>query len=297
MLRRTWGVALTLLLLTSCTRLVDIDNTVVAEVDGTKIRLQDVLDRLRETPIEDRLRVASEAGRIQLLDDLINEALLLSVAESRGITVTAAEMETAMQAEMQARDQLLATQGAESLPVLRDPETVQQLVLMEKVTAQALSAAALEARYERWAKGPPRDTVQYDFVLVRASNPNLAQEAEAAFREGTPAQELVDKWRGHSDLVNGGRTQPLYTRLLAPWLQRELATDPRPGTVLAPYMDQEGVEPTIMVVRLINRWRFPPLAVVYDTLVDELYAEFLTELKAERQIARYPERLGLLERR
>ncbi len=278
-----------------CSGLVDIDNTEVARVDGQKILLRDVLARISQTPPQSRLKASSRAGREGILDDLINESLLLGVADAAGIIVPEAELRARMEQERQAMAQ--RTGDPTALPLMRDAETIERILRIEKALESVMGFEAVQERYEQLHRGPPRDTVQYDFVLVRATNPNLAQEAEVAFNAGTTAAELIAQFRSHPDFLNGGRTDPIYTQLLAPWLRRELGADPRPGTVLPPYKDDTSGQPAFMVVRLINRWSFPPMAAIYESLVEELYEDYIAELRAQHAIERYPDRLTWIERR
>ena len=279
-----------------CTKLVDLSNVEVARVDGEKIRLGDVLERIRLSPPQTRLRANTPEGRAGILEDLVSELVLVQAAAAQGITVEAAEVEARLEAERGQVRQARTAPGQDAIVELTsDPETVARKLRIDKLLESRLNETQVQARYHAMRAGPPQPTVQYDFMNVRAANPNLAIEVENALAAGRDIMQLVQTYQGHPDFVNGGRVDPVYIRMLDPWFQREMPRHER-GDVLPPYQTGRMGEPTMMLVRLRELWAYPPYEVVHPTLVEELYAEYLVELKARFTIERFPERLHLIDR-
>ncbi len=105
-----WFCLVTLLLSPACGLLVEEGREVVAEVGSDRVRLKDLLSRIRELPFEQRARTndANELARIQarqfVLRTIVNERLLLKESKARGITVSEEEIDAVFHNEHAMQD-------------------------------------------------------------------------------------------------------------------------------------------------------------------------------------------------
>lgn len=278
-----------LLVLVGCQQLVDIDNVELARVDDQRILLRDFVDRISQSSAETRLKVGEREGREELLNEMVNEIVLLEEAERQGITVTDQEVQARAAQENTERQR-------QNLPGV-SPDAVRRNLTIEKVVAPHVSEEKVRERYQKIIEStPPNPAVQYEFLWIHDNYVEFAQELERRLRAGTPLMKLADEFKNHPAIINAGRPIIIPVIHLEPWLQHALQGK-EPGDVLPPFRTNRAGESGIILIKLIGRWDYLPLQVLSRTIVDDLYQEYLTSLKAQHKIEIHPERLGLLERR
>ena len=299
--------AVTLLLgaaLTACGMIVDEDRIKIAQIGDEAVRFGDLSAYIQGLPIEQRHRTKSKQAKLQVLEQMIVETLLLREADKRGIEVSHEEVEQ----EMQRRGvgamgpETLEDYGQEAEGYHQHEHNMEEQVGRElrlrKLQMQVI-APSLKVTDEDVRQFYEENKAKYaiaDFVRIRFVTCSTVEQAQKIIDRVGAGESFEDIFKKifTETAGEGGQEWPpnVYMPIgrMGPAELRDGLKEAQPGDLIGPVKREDGFD----VVQLIDRQ--PPQAELLkrDLVISktsEVYNQFVVQLKEDYQVQIFEDKL------
>lgn len=290
--------------LTACGMIVDEDRIKIAQIGDETITRGDLSAYIQGLPIDQSYQTKSKQGKLQVLEKMIAEKLLLMEADKRDIQVTDEEVHE----EMQRRG--LGGMGPETLEdygpgvegyhdhehdIEEQIETELRLrKLQVQVIAPILSATDEEVR--QFYEQNKERYVMADLVRIRFITCSTVEEAQKiidSVNAGERFEDIFKKIFSETEGQGGQEWPPnVYMPIgrMGPAELRDALKDAEPGDLIGPVKREDGYD----VVELIDRQPPQTDLLKRDLIIaksSEAYNQFIAQLKEDHQVQVFEDKL------
>jgi len=290
--------------LTACGWIVDEDRIKIAQIGDEAVTRGDLSSYIQGLPIDQSYQTKSKQGKLQVLERMIVEKLMLMEADKRGIQVTEEEVHK----EMERR-------GLGSV----DPETLEEYGtgaegyhehehgiekqiereicigrLQMQVIAPSLNVTDEEIR--QFYEENKERYVMADLVRIRFLTCSTLEEAQKIIdrvNEGESFEDIFKKIFTETEGQGGQEWPPnVYMPIggMGPAELRDGLKEAQPGDLIGPIKREDGFD----VIQLIDR-QPPQMELLKRDLIRkktaEAYNQFIAQLKQDYQVQIFEDKL------
>ncbi len=294
----------------ACGLLVEQGRDVVAEVGGERVRLNDLLERIRELPFDERAKTndPDPSVRIQarrsVLEATVTEMLLAKEAEARNIKVSDDEVKSAFKSiEDQQKSMENLAEGmkgaddhehADEGYSRREINQMRAKLMVQKMLREQFSDAALRKYYDEHVRdfsiSPP--LAVYELLVVDAGNSKDGDRvAQKAAREGTTLAAALASVNHAPPVIFSGVIPPSGRGNLVPEM-REQVENLQVGQISKPFHLRPEGKDGYAFARLISYVDRAPYENVRDRIYKGLLNGFLGQLQQKYKVVYHNDKLN-----
>lgn len=303
-LRRA-GIALLLgAVLTACGMIVDEDRIKIAQIGDEAVTRGDLSAYIQGLPIDQSYQTKSKQGKLQVLEKMIVEKLMLMEADKRGIQVSEEEVNQ----EMQRRGlggvgpETLEDYGQEEEGYHDDEHGAEEQIerelrirkLQMQVMAPALNVTDEDVR--QFYEENKELYVMADLVRIRFLTCSTNEEAQNIIdrvNAGESFEDIFKKIFAETEGKGGQEWPPnFYMPIgrMGPAELRDGLKEAQPGDLIGPINREDGFD----VVQLIDR-QPPQMDLLKRDLIRkktaEAYSQFIAQLKEDYRVQVFADKL------
>lgn len=300
-------VAVALLLgavLTACGMIVDEDRIKIAQIGDEAVTRGDLGAYIQGLPIDQSYQTKSKQGKLQVLEKMIVEKLMLMEADKRGIQVTEEEVHQ----EMQRRG--LGTMGQDTLEDYGPgaegyhdhekgvEEQIERELRLRKLQMQVMgpSLNVTDEDVRQFYEENKEKYALADLVRIRFLTCSTTEEAQKIIdrvNAGERFEDIFKKIFTETEGQGGQEWPPkVYMPIgrMGPAELRDGLKDAEPGDLIGPVKREDGYD----VVQLIDR-KPPQMELLKRDLIigksSEAYNQFIAKLKEDYQVQVFEDKL------
>lgn len=296
----------------SCGLLVEQGRAVLAKVGDEPIRLDDLLERIRSLPFEQRAATNDPNASVRmqarrsLLEQIITERLLIQEAKARNIAVSDDEVESALkarddrtQAASQVREEGMGgssahEHGHEEATHSRSEINDMRLQLMVKKMLDSEMNEDTRRRYydehhDQFLVNPPQ--VMFELLIVDDAHTGILKEvSDRARRENTTLTAALASAPDAKSVTFCGEMPPAPLNRLVP-VMRENIQKLSAGQISEPFILSTGTTQQHAVTRLVGYIDTVPYERARMAINKKLYDSFLEGLRQKYEVVYYKDKL------
>lgn len=312
-MRRFIGLVLVTMacILSACGLLVEQGRDVVAEVGGERVRLNDLLERIRELPFDQRAKTNDSNPSVRLqarrsvLEATVTEMLLAKEAEARNIKVSDEDVKNAFK-ELEAQQHSMENiaegmKGADHEHGREEQEYSRQemkqmrtKLMVQRMLREQFADAVMRKYYdehtEEFSISPPLGI--YEILIVGAENSkDVDRIAQKAAREGTTLAVALASVQHAPPVIYSGLMPPSPLGSLVPEM-REKVENLGVGQISKPFTVHSPGKDGCAVVRVVGHVDKAPYENVRDRIYKGLFKSFVGELQQKYKVVYHNDKLN-----
>jgi hypothetical protein len=312
MKRQLFGLILVLAFLTAgCGLLVDQGQQVLAKVGNESIRLDELLERIRTLPFEQRAKTndSDQSIRLQsrksLLEQLVTEELLIQEAKARNIVVSDGEVGAVLAKKEDSQDSI-PPDMAEGIGGASEHEgkhnheqhskgeisRIRLQLMVQKMIQDELNEPMRKHYYdmhrEEFRISPPQVVLEL-LILDKPNEDALEKIAQRARSEKIPLASALASFPNIS-VIFCGNLPPTPVAAFALAMQKEVK-DLSPGQISNSFSVRDKAGQRAAVARMVRVVDTAPYEQVREGINKKLYENFLKSLKEKYEVVYYQDKL------